>query len=131
MCPPEFVLPCSINIGCRLRHGSSHLPVSATSEPQAHVCVQVGANEVVQQIFGFVSDAFAQHQSRSLVTERQLLAAMAATQQQGAAQQEQLQAALGALGSMHRAVQGVLSLPPQQTVSVKQVGTGLCLQGLV
>ena len=93
MCPPEFVLPCSINIGCRLRHGSSHLPVSATSEPQAHVCVQVGANEVVQQ--------------------------------------EQLQAALGALGSMHRAVQGVLSLPPQQTVSVKQVGTGLCLQGLV
>ncbi len=98
---------------------------------RAHVCVQVGANEVVQQIFGFVSDAFAQHQSRSLVTERQLLAAMAATQQQGAAQQEQLQAALGALGSMHRAVQGVLSLPPQQTVSVKQVGTDLCLQGLV
>eukprot|EP00891_Asterochloris_glomerata_P001824 jgi/Astpho2/1824/fgenesh1_pg.00038_%23_6_t len=114
--------------------GSGHLAVkepAATPADQIQdvnrdileLLQRVGANEVVQQIFGFVSDAFAQHQSRSLVTERQLLAAMAATQQQGAAQQEQLQAALGALGSMHRAVQGVLSLPPQQTVSVKQAPT--------
>ena len=84
------------------------LPVSATFETEGHVCVQVGANDAVQQIFGVVSDVFAQHQSRSLVAERQLLAAMAATQQQGAARQEQLQAALGALSSMHDTEQAVL-----------------------
>ena len=91
--------------------------------------VQVGANEVVQHIFGSVSDAFAQHQSRSLVAEQTLLAAMAATQQQGAAQQEQLLAAVGALSSMHHTVQAVLSRPLQQTVSVNQVKTCLCKAG--
>ena len=129
--PPESAPPCLIQTGCCLRHGSSHLflclqPVRL----MAHISsMQVGANEVVQQIFGFVSDAFAQHQSKSLVAERNLLAAMAVTQQQGAAQQEQLLAAVGALSSMHHTVQAVLSRPLQQTVSVIQVKTRLCKAG--